>query len=361
MATTTLLLNGFSVIGVPLNVNSNASHGGELMIHDGTEVWDDDDIIMLTVTGANPDGTLSADAVITGITVYEHATDYFNDVPKFTYTGSADLDVGRNHMGDRYLDFDASGLTSSDPGAPVLEELVAVAGVDILDTLANQNGPLEISTNEDIDFDGDGVISGLEAADGLFSSDLNILTVICFARGTLIDCPDGPRYIETLREGDLVNTLDHGAQPIRWIGARKIGARGKHAPVRIRAGALGNVRDLVVSPNHRMLLRGPTAALMFGADEILVSAKYLVNDRTIRREPRDEIEYYNFLFDGHEIVFSEGAPSESLYPGPQALESVPDESRAEIIELFPELAEMPYEGALARRALKGYEAKALVG
>lgn len=361
MATTTLLLNGFSVIGTPMNVNSNASHGGELMIHSGTEVWEDDDIVMFTVIGANPDGTLNADSVITGVTIYDHATDYFNDAPKFTYSGTAELDVGRNHMGDRYLDFDASGLTSSDPGAPVLDDLVAVAGIDILEMLETQNGPFEVSTNEDIDLNGDGTIYGNELADGLFTSDLNILTVICFARGTLIECPDGPRYVETLREGDLVNTLDSGPQPIRWIGSRKIAATGKHAPVRIRAGALGNIRDLWVSPNHRMLLRGPATELMFGADEILVSAKHLVNDSTIRVEPRAQIEYYNFLFDGHEIVFSEGVPSESLYPGPQALTSVTDESRAEIIDLFPELAETPFDGTLARRALRTFEAKALVG
>ncbi|MBL9056263.1 MAG: Hint domain-containing protein, partial [Rhodobacteraceae bacterium] len=44
-------------------------------------------------------------------------------------------------------------------------------------------------------------------------------TAICFLRGTRITTPDGPRAIEDLAEGDLVTTLDHGPQPIRWIGS----------------------------------------------------------------------------------------------------------------------------------------------
>ena len=84
----------------------------------------------------------------------------------------------------------------------------------------------------------------------------------CYAPGTLIDTPEGPRAVETLQPGDLVNTLDHGAQPIRWTRS------GEHPlenlevedkPVLIGAGALGNGRpaqDLIVSPQHRIFVGG---------------------------------------------------------------------------------------------------------
>ncbi|MEZ5716615.1 MAG: Hint domain-containing protein [Paracoccaceae bacterium] len=74
---------------------------------------------------------------------------------------------------------------------------------------------------------------------------------ICFARGTLIETPAGPQAIETLKAGDLVNTLDAGPQTIRWIGGHSSAAIGPNAPIRIKAGTLGNVRDLWVSQNHR--------------------------------------------------------------------------------------------------------------
>lgn len=361
MATTTLLLNGFSVIGDPQKTNANASGGGEYMLHDGTALFDDDDIIVFRAENVTNDGILTNNSEITQIVVYDNAADYYNDVEKYTYDGTSDIQIGRRTMGDRYLEFDASDLTSTDSGAPVLGTITAIAGVDILGTLASQNGPLVIATNEDIDLNGDGIISGDEIGDGAFSSSIaNGLVVICFAAGTLIETPDGPRFIETLKVGDAVTTLDDGPQSIRWIGRVRVAGDGENAPVRIKAGALGNVRDLVVSPNHRMLIRGFEAELLFGEPEVLVAAKHLVNGRSIFSDPRASIDYLHFLCDAHQIVFAEGCPAETLYPGQQAIRSVDEDAQREIVALFPEVRDMGYTGPMARYALAGYEARALV-
>ena len=88
--------------------------------------------------------------------------------------------------------------------------------------------------------------------------------LICFARGTMIRTPEGERRIEHLRQGDLVVTLDSGIQPIRWIGSRTVRASGAQAPVRFARGTIGNDRDLLVSPQHRMLLSSRWAARPFG-------------------------------------------------------------------------------------------------
>lgn len=365
MATTNLLLNGFSVIGDP-QTNSNASNGGEFMIHDGTAVFEGDDVIVFVVDGATEDGVLTDDSVVVQIIVYDNASDYFSDVPKYTYDappgGGGDIDVGRNTMGDRYLEFDASDLTSSDPDAPVLGEVAAVAGVDILGTIAAQNGPYEVPTNEDIDLNGDGVIGPEEQADASFSSDLNVLTLeslICFAAGTLIETPEGPRPIETLREGDLVTTLDAGPQPIRWIGGRETEGLGAHAPVCIGRGVIGNLRDLWVSQNHRVVVRGAQAELLFGEPEVLVAAKHLVDGRTVRIVPRRKVAYWHFLLDAHQIVFAEACATESLYPGQESLKAVSDGERDEIVALFPELAERTSTLPMSRRTLRAFEAEAL--
>ncbi|QGX97726.1 hypothetical protein EI983_05295 [Roseovarius faecimaris] len=363
MADTTLLLNGFSVIGDP-QTNSNASNGGEFMIHDGTAVFEDDDIIVFEVEGATEDGVLTDESVIVRIIVYDNASDYYNDIPKYTYDappdGGGEIDDGRNNMGDRYLEFDASSLTSSDPDAPVLGELALVAGIDILGALESQSGPYEIPTNEDIDLNGDGIISPDEVGDGAFESDLNILTVICFMRGTLIETPSGPQAIETLKEGDMVSTLDEGPQPIRWIGTMTVPGRvAENAPVRVKRGALGNVRDLWLSQNHRVLLRGATAELLFGEPEVLVAAKHLCNDDTIRIMPCDTVEYWHFLFDSHQIVFAECCPAESLFPGQASLDTVTPVERDEIIAAFPELEQGDCGYDMSRYTLKKYEAEAL--
>lgn len=366
MANTTLLLNGFSIIGDP-QTNSNASQGGELMIHGGTALFEDDDIVVFEVENVTDDGVLTDQSVITGIIVYDNATDYFNDTQKYNYTAApgdgGDIDFGRNTMGDRYIEFDASSLISTDTNAPELDEVAVVAGVDVLDMVASQNGPYVVSTNEALDLDGDGIISPEEASDGSFSDALNIFaeeSLICFAAGTLIETPMGPQPIETLRAGDRVNTLDAGPQKIAWIGGSKTQGRGANAPVWIRRGAMGNVRDLWVSQNHRILVRGAAAELMFGEPEILVAAKHLVDGKSIQIVTRAELEYWHFLLDAHHIVFAEACATESLFPGQEALNSVSLAERDEIMGLFPDLADQPRDYWMSRYALKAYEARALL-
>ncbi|WP_170106814.1 Hint domain-containing protein [Rhodovulum imhoffii] len=182
----------------------------------------------------------------------------------------------------------------------------------------------------------------------------------CFVMGTLILTLRGEVPVEDLRQGDMVVTMDKGPMPIRWIGASRVHARGIFAPIRIKAGTLENKRDLLVSPQHRMMLRGWRAELMFGESEVLVSAKSLVNDSTIRSAPADTVVYYHILFDSHQIVYAEGAPSESFFPGDIALDGMASQTRAEIFRLFPALAtDRRSYGSLVRASLRDYEARAL--
>jgi len=161
---------------------------------------------------------------------------------------------------------------------------------------------------------------------------------VCFTSGTRIATVSGDRCIEDLVAGDLVLTMDRGYQPIRWIGSSKRPATGDLAPILIRKGALGNDRDLRVSPQHRMLLQGWQAEMLFGKEEeVLATAKSLVNDHSILREEGGEVDYFHMLFDTHEIIYAEGAPSESFHPGEQGWKALDQATRDEILTLFPEL------------------------
>ena len=194
--------------------------------------------------------------------------------------------------------------------------------------------------------------------DGSLLTFSEIENIICFTPWTRIATPLGARPVETLVVGDMVVTRDHGLQPIRWIGRRTVPAQGAFAPVRIRPGVVtGLERDLVVSPQHRMLFQGYRAELLFGESEVLVAATHLVDGRDVVREEGDSVTYIHILFDAHEIIFAEGAATESFHPGEIGLSAVTDAARAELLALFPDLATLPGSyGRAARRSLKRHEA-----
>lgn len=180
----------------------------------------------------------------------------------------------------------------------------------------------------------------------------------CFTAGTLIRVPGGEAEVETLSAGDLVETLDHGPQVLRWVGRQQVVGRGDLAPVAIAAGVLGNGRALAVSPEHRMLLTGWPAELHFGEDEVLVAAKHLLGVPGVTRQESAEVGYLHLLFDRHEIVFAEGAPSESLHPSSWMIERDPA-LRAEIAAVFPEILARPADHVIpaARRVVGRHEAR----
>ena len=194
--------------------------------------------------------------------------------------------------------------------------------------------------------------------------------VICFTPGTQIDTPDGPRLIEDLREGDQVNTRDNGAQDILWAGQRRMtGARlfvmPRLRPIRIRSGALGGDRptdDLIVSPDHQILIEGQAAQDLFNEREVLVAARHLVNESSVTIETgRRHVTYIHLLMPRHEILTANGVPSESFHPGNADLDALGADDLLRLIAQFPNLGVDPNSyGDQARRTLTASES-AIVG
>ncbi|WP_158922592.1 Hint domain-containing protein [Acidisphaera sp. S103] len=134
-------------------------------------------------------------------------------------------------------------------------------------------------------------------------------TPACFAAGTALATPDGSVVVEALRIGDMVLTASGQVRPVRWIGRRHLDLTrhpnpGTVQPIRIMASALGDGlpnRDLLVSPDHAMLLDG-----------MLIPARLLRNDVTIRREETcKSVTYYHVELETHDVLLAEGAEAES--------------------------------------------------
>lgn len=190
----------------------------------------------------------------------------------------------------------------------------------------------------------------------------------CFTPGTMILTDRGDVAVEALAVGDLVMTRDNGLQPLRWIGQRKLTALDLQAdpdlqPVRIAKGAFseaGPDRTMLVSPQHRVLIEGARAELLFGEAEVLVPAKHLIGHADVSRAlPAEGVTYIHILFDRHEIVQSDGMWTESFQPAERMLSAMDADVRAEVLTLFPQLEQSgdAFEGA--RLSLKAHEARVL--
>ncbi|WP_095590464.1 Hint domain-containing protein [Actibacterium ureilyticum] len=172
--------------------------------------------------------------------------------------------------------------------------------------------------------------------------ELSFPPVVCFCAETRVQTSQGLRRIGDLAPGDLVDTVDGGPQPVRWVGQRRVLARGALAPVHFSTGTVGNSRPLRVSAQHRILIGGWKAQLLFGEDEILVPACQLINGDTITRIHGGWVTYVHILFDRHQVILAEGAPCESFFPGETGLDAMIDQMRDELMALFPELFVKPH-------------------
>lgn len=240
-------------------------------------------------------------------------------------------------------DFDTIDLSALDPGSYRLE----------YDSANPENGTIHF----------------LDSAGNTTSSlpFVNIERIIpCFTPGSLVTTLAGLVPVEQIGPGDLVLTRDDGFQPVRWVGRRDLGlgdmlANPGYAPVRIPVGALGQnlpAREMIVSPQHRMLITDTGTDLLFGEQEVLVAALHLVGRRGVERLAPRGISYIHLLFDRHEIIHVDGAWTESYQPGAASLPGHADPQREELLALFPELAAgQPWPAA--RMTLKRYEVELL--
>ncbi|NNE88572.1 MAG: type I secretion protein [Silicimonas sp.] len=270
---------------------------------------------------------------------------------------AGDLDIAYGEDGDDLFQFDPSELS----GGSVT--IIGGEGGETTGDTLDLSGLLEpgsiVYSNSD---DTAGGFSGTATlTDGTIVTFSEIENIICFTAGTLIRTPLGERRIDTLEAGDIVLTADDGPQPIRWIGKETVRASGSLAPVRFLRGAIGNTRELLVSPQHRMICSGHRAQLHFGEREVLAPAKSLVDDCNVTIEYGGMVTYVHMLFDRHQIVIANGAPSESFYPGGVGLDSIEDAARAEVFRLFPELrSNIGSYGPASRLCVKPHEARAMV-
>jgi len=195
--------------------------------------------------------------------------------------------------------------------------------------------------------------------------DLTPTGVKCLTRGTLIATDQGEVPVETLQRGSMIRTQDHGYQELVFTMSRvmekaELRKNTKLYPIRIGAGALGAgvpKRDLMVSRQHRMVVQSNIAQRMFGAQTVLVAAIRLTKMPRINIETSiQRVEYFHLIFKHHEVIFAEGAPTESFLLNADSQNTLSPRQREEFYTLFPDMAQgelsEPPAHAIPSRALQ---------
>lgn len=243
-------------------------------------------------------------------------------------------------------------------------EVIEIGGVAVgfipsiaLETGVNyaETGSGDVHTYDDDTYEGD---------TRLQYSDLE--SVPCFCQGTTLMTDKGDQPVDWIRPGDQVMTKDHGFQPVLWVGRTNISASKLELapnlrPIRIAAHSIDPhtpTHDLLLSPEHRVLLKSPQIKLLFDCDEVFAAIKTVSNGGAIAQiQPRHDIAYYHILFQNHEIVLAQGLWVESFFPGNMGLSSLSAKNRAQIQQLLgPNAAKIK----TARLCLKPWEVNLLV-
>lgn len=291
-----------------------------------------------------------------------------------TLTGGAGADELYGGAGTDTINFGAGDTADGGLGSDtfVLDPANASGGPGVVINIDGDEDPDDsdidtlnlsgLASPGDIVYDPNDPESGtVTLSDGTVINFTNIENVIiCFTTGSLILTDRGERPIEDLHVGDMVVTRDHGLQPIRWISHTTTAGVGRLAPIRIQTGAFGNHSPLIVSPQHRMVYEGPQASLFFAEPEVMIPAVHLLHSGCATQTDVDSVTYYHIMFDAHQVIFANGAATESFHPGHQGLKAVDDAAREELFTLFPELRSEPRQyGDTARMVLKKHEARVL--
>ena len=194
-------------------------------------------------------------------------------------------------------------------------------------------------------------------------------TIPCLTNGTLVQTEHGNMLVEELGAGIRLKTIDGTYKPVRKLLSKSVTAQQMRAnpklyPIRICAHALGNglpKRDLLVSRQHRMLVESRIVKRMFGQDCVLIPAvKLLALPGVYIDHCLESITYFHLLLDQHEVIYAEGAPTESLLLGVETLKALSDEVLEEIRALFPEVLRAASDQSSARLIPRNKQQKNLI-
>lgn len=185
---------------------------------------------------------------------------------------------------------------------------------------------------------------------------------VSFTRGTQITMSSGAQKpVENLEIGDQILTRDDGIQQLRWIGQSTHRAVGEFAPICIRSGALHNENDLLVSADHRLFIYQRSDKLGAGRNEVLVRARHLINGDSVVLREGGFVDYFQLLFDEHQIIYAEGIAAETLLIDTRTRQALPEDVSKSLTTSLPDHEARPHmDYEVGENLLKNLDAAELL-
>ncbi|KIC23927.1 Hint domain-containing protein [Leisingera sp. ANG-M6] len=226
------------------------------------------------------------------------------------------------------------------------------------------------------------VLQGVTPAQMSTAPQMYSAGIPCFTPEVMLATRRGAVPAGQIRVGDLLQTADNGYQPVIWTGSRTLSPedlarRPQLRPYRVHPGGLlSPERPMLLSPQHRLLVGRKAFAGDRQFEESFMTAKLLAEidpNCTQLSEMNGPVTYVHLMTEQHEVIFAEGAATETFWPGPEAVRGLTDDGRQELFDLFPELTAANYlsgkpgraqvraaYGGLARYAIKRRDLQNLV-
>ncbi len=339
---TGLLESGYS--------GGNASPGSSFFPNQGEFTLAD--IANQTGSVANPEGTVASGIGGLSLEIVEHPSNSSYWVIVIPFSG-ANADGSGRSVG-------TVALTNTDVGESDAYNIGGGSSAPLVDGAAA--GTSQTGTGgANAEFDGYGNMTSGTVTPGD--------SVLCFEASVEIETSQGTRAAGQLKTGDKVICSDGHSRTIRWVGKSEVSradlARNpKLRPVRIVEGALGcgmPHRDLLLSRQHRVVIRSAIAERMFGETEVLVAAIKLTELPGIFVDSNvEDVSYVHLLFDQHEIILANGAFAESLFIGPEARRVTGPQVWDELAALFPNMQLSASDAKPARQIPSSNQQKKLI-
>lgn len=171
----------------------------------------------------------------------------------------------------------------------------------------------------------------------------------CFTEGTKILTDQGEIAVEQITEGTKVVDMSGQLHTVAWIGKRHVSRAELQAnpglrPILIRAGRLGNTRNVKLSQQHALLIDGR-----------LVRAKHVAKIcggqfARVDQSMTPTTYFHIFTKEQHSIVLSDGMFTETFWPGHFAVSALGPKS---ILDLIAKVPDTFADFGTARFAYKG--------